>query len=159
MPRLSTCKQCGKKISANEKKMYKNKTYCLTCYENISFEYEQYKQLIGIIDEIAKKNNSDFPQYIFKQIKDYKDDKNLTYSGMIYTLWYITEVLNKDINLQTYGLSLVLYEYNNAEQWYNKQQKIEQSTENININKKIIKTNKFSKITPKTSYLNLDSLC
>lgn len=159
MARLSTCKECGKKISSDEKKTYKNKSYCLDCYQNISFEHEQYKQLLVTISEVSKISINDFPPYIFKQIKDYKEDKNLTYGGMSYTLWYISEVLKREIKLQEYGLAIILYEYNNAKQWYNKQQKIQQSVENVAVTKMTVKTSKFSKIIPKSNYLNLDSLC
>jgi len=65
---------------------------------------------------------------MLKQIKQYKTEFNYTYNGMIYTLWYTKEILNKNFITQ-YGIALIKYEYENAENYYLQQSKIQESVE------------------------------
>ena len=49
---------------------------------------------------------------------------------MGYTLWYAKEILSKKFIVK-YGVALIKYEYENAEQYYAQQTKIEQSADDI----------------------------
>ena len=71
MGRLSTCKQCGKKLTKEEKYTYSNKTYCIDCYNLKLQEHEDY---LNLVSGICKYFNIDKPTgLILKQLKDYKN--------------------------------------------------------------------------------------
>jgi len=138
--RLSTCKSCGKKITFEEKRIYSNKTYCESCY-NIQLQHrESYNNLIS---DICIYFNIEQPTgLILKQIKQYKEEFKYSYDAMRYVLWYIKEILNKEFIIQ-YGIALIKYHYYDAEAYYNQQENIKKSTENINdgITVKVVKFN------------------
>ena len=121
MPRLSTCKLCGKKLHKEEKHIYKNKTYCKDCYDILAKESNEYKNLI---DSICAYFNIDKPTgLILKQIKDYKENFKYQYKWMQYCLWYVTYIQNKTME-KKYGVAIIKYEYENAMEYYNQQNKI-----------------------------------
>lgn len=135
MPRLSTCKSCGKKLQREEKYTYKNKTYCKDCYNVLTKEYNEYKNLVNSICEYFK---IDKPTgLILKQIKDYKNTFKYEYKWMQYCLWYVTYIKNQNLE-KKYGVAIIKYEYENAVDYYKQQNKIGKGLEN-KINK--IKSN------------------
>lgn len=159
MARLSTCKQCGKKITINEKKIYQGKSFCLDCYYQKSIDSEKYKNLISFINNIAIEQGITIPPLVYKQIKQYKQEYGFDYYGIEYTLWYIIDVLNQNINLKEYGIALVQYEYNNAENWYINKNNLLENVNDIDLksNKKTIKS--FEKNNSKFyKTLNLDKI-
>lgn len=132
MGRLSTCKMCGAKLTKEEKYTYNNKTYCEKCYNKKLKEKEDYKNLI---ESICKYFNIDKPDgLILKQIKNYKEDFGYNYTGMLYTLWYCSDILNKHFE-RKYGIAIIKYEYKNAEEYFLSQQKIVNKLNNIKENK------------------------
>lgn len=158
MARLSTCKGCGKQLKPEEKHIHSSKSYCEKCYEKIIRDSEEYKQLIKFICE---NYNIEIPTgLMLKQIKEYKNDYSYTYGGIIYTLWYVKEILNKEF-IVTYGVSLVKYYYNEAKEYYEQQEKVKQSMEIYNkaeIKTKIVKINKNNKPIKTNSLINLEDL-
>lgn len=157
MPRLSKCKDCGKELVKEDKYKYSNKTYCRGCYDKHIYENQMYNQLIS---NICKYFDIDKPTgLILKQIKEYKDKFDYTYSGIEYSLWYITQILNKSLELK-YGIALVKYEYENAKEYFTKQQNIKKSIENNEIKiKDVVKTIKIKKKNKfKNFSINIDNL-
>ena len=98
----------------------------MDCYNKKVEEHESYNQLLKTICEYFKIEI--VTGLMLKQIKQYKIEFNYTYNGMIYTLWYAKEILNKNFITQ-YGVALIKYEYENAENYYLQQSKIEDSIE------------------------------
>lgn len=126
MAKLSKCKVCDNDILTDyEKIKVKNKNYHKECYDKYLYEKEQYKLLVSKICEIF---NIDVPTgLILKQIKQYKEEFNYTYSGMHYTLWYMTEIEGKLFTEIKYGIALIKYYYEKAKQYYIQQEKIQNS--------------------------------
>ena len=98
----------------------------MDCYNKKVEEHESYNQLLKTICEYFKIEI--VTGLMLKQIKQYKTEFNYTYNGMIYTLWYVKEILNKNFITQ-YGVVLIKYEYENAENYYLQQSKIQESVE------------------------------
>lgn len=156
MARLSTCKTCGCKLTKEEKYTYSNKTYCNSCYDIKIRESTEYNILISSICNYFGDNKP--TGLILKQLKDYKENFEYTYSGMSYCLWYITEILNRKLD-RKYGIALVKYEYENAKAYYNNQEIIRNS---INSNQEIKEVRKKIRISNKSIknkfLLNLDEV-
>lgn len=154
MARLSTCKDCGNKITKEDKYTYSNKTYCKNCYDKKMKEKEQYDSLIKII---CDKFNIDVPTgLILKQIKDYKEKFNYVYSGMTYCIWYSTDILKLKLDLK-YGIAFVKFQYENAKDYYESQQKINKSMKDFKV-KEVIKKVKICKNKSSKFIINLDEL-
>ena len=94
---------------------------------------------------------------ILKQIKQYKAEFNYSYGGIGYTLWYLKEILSKKFIVK-YGIALVKYEYENAEQYYLQQTKIEQSTDDAEPVKIKVVTQKNHVSKPNKLLLDLDDV-
>lgn len=160
MARLSTCKGCGKQLKPEEKHMHSAKSYCKECFEKISRDSEEYKQLIKYI---CDNYNIDRPTgLMLKQIKDYKNEYAYTYGGMTYTLWYINEILSKEF-IVMYGVSLIKYYYEDASAYYLHQEEIKKSMEvncKAEIKTKVVKINKVNvvKIKQNNSLIDLGDL-
>jgi uncharacterized protein YpuA (DUF1002 family) len=154
--RLSTCKECGKKITSDEKKVHNSKTLCKECFKKISIESEQYKELITELHKMVFEAQQQFNPLIYKQIKEYKENYGFTHLGMLYTLKYIKNFLNKPIDFENYGIALVQYEYINAQKWWNRQMEINNSIKNMCTN--IITINTFDRVKVNVQTTNLDTL-
>jgi uncharacterized Zn finger protein (UPF0148 family) len=155
--RLSTCKGCGKKLQPDEKKTHGGKTYCFTCFEKISADAEAYKNLIEKVHNLAESTEQTFNSIVYKQVKKYHDEFNFTYGGISYTLWYIENVLGKQLDLEKYGIALVQYEYNNAQKWYNIQMQRRASANNITSDPVVCITS-FNHVDVQSQTINLDKL-
>lgn len=139
MARLSSCKGCGKQLQPEEKHIHSSKTYCSICYEKVKRESDEYKQLIKYICEIYE---IDRPTgLMLKQLKEYKDEYSYSYGGILYTLWYLKEILNKEF-IVLYGVSLVKFCYDEAKNYYIHQEEVKKSMETngkVGIITKIVK--------------------
>lgn len=134
--RIAKCFYCKQNILTDERIKFKNKYYhkeCLETFQNEitekeqakkeqkKIEVEEYKTLVNAICEVF---HIDAPTAIIaNQIKNFKTKNKYTYLGMLYTLYYITDVLHKKLAL-SYGISLVAYYYEEAEHYYLKQQQL-----------------------------------
>ena len=158
MARLSTCKGCGKQITKEEKYVHSSKSYCKDCYDKIMAEKESYKKLI---DSICNYFQITAPTgLILKQIKEYKNTFKYTNEGMLYTLWYCTEILNKKLDIK-YGIAVVKYQYENAENYFISQQNIEKTVNNrkeVKTNVVKINLNKVHKQNESNLLFNLEEL-
>jgi hypothetical protein len=128
LSRKSKCKGCETLLEKEEKYIYSGKTYCKNCYDKLQKERENYNQLLETIMNYFEIQVIDGLMY--KQIKEYKEQFNYNYTGMTYTLWYCKEILNKKFD-RKYGIALVKYEYNNAKDYFIKQQQIQNSVMKI----------------------------
>lgn len=143
MARLSKCKECSKELKTDERFIYSNKTYCKNCYDIKIKEKNDYDNLVSWICTYFNQNVPN--GLILKQIKEYKDKYEYTYSGIHYCLWYLTEI--KGIKLEIkYGIGLVKFEYENAKNYFLQQQNIKESVKfvkPIEVTRTVkIKTNK-----------------
>lgn len=156
MARLSKCKGCDKELHTDERYKYSNKTYCKKCYDFKIAEKQSYDNLISWICTYFGENKPN--GLILKQIKEYKDKFDYTYSGIHYCLWYLVEIKNVRID-KKYGIALVKFEYENSKTYFEQQQNIKNSivkpVENEIIKKVKLKSN--NKIKSKF-LLNLDDL-
>lgn len=125
MPKLSTCKNCGKKISKDEKIMISNKSYCKECAKEVELDKQSYKLLIDTICQYY--DIQCCTGLIYKQIKDYKEQFNYSYNGMTYCLWYIKEIERKPFNEIKYGIAYIKYYYEKAKEYYDQQSIISKS--------------------------------
>lgn len=160
MARLSTCKQCSKKLHPEDKYTHSSKTYCLNCYQKVKRESDEYKQLIEFICinyDIERPTG-----FMLRQIKEYKDEYLYNYAAMTYTLWYCREVLNKELDIK-YGVALIKYYYDEARSYYTQQEKSINKLKELDgseLKTKIVKTNrKVSRNNnAKNNTFNLDDL-
>lgn len=160
MARLSTCKNCGKKLQPEKKYTYASKTYCRECYEKISRDGDEYKQLVEFICnhyEIKRPTG-----LMLKQIKEMKEGFGWSYAAMTYTLWYCKEVLGIQL-IEKYGVSLIKHFYEEAESYYYQQEKMIEhmkkiEMENVEIKTKIIKKTNRTFNNSNSSLINLSNL-
>lgn len=158
MARLSTCKNCGRKLQPEEKYIHASKSYCEECYQKVLRESDEYKQLIEFICtnyEIERPTG-----FMLKQIKDMKTDFGWSYAAMTYTLWYCKEILGKQL-IEKYGVALVKHFYEEASDYYSQQEQIKNQMEklkDVEIKTKVVKQNNINCITENSSLVNLESL-
>lgn len=134
--RIAKCFYCKQNILTDERIKFKNKYYhkeCLKTFqdeiaekeqalrEQKKNEVEEYKTLVNMICEVFQIEAP--TATIANQIKSFKTKNKYTYLGMLYTLNYITNVLQKKLVLN-YGIKLVDYYYEEAEKYYLKQQEL-----------------------------------
>lgn len=161
MPRLSACKVCDVKISLEDEKVkIKNKSYHKECYVKLQYEREQYKLLIKKICEIF---DIEVPNgLILKQIKQYKEEFQYSYSGMLYTLWFMSDIEGKRFTEIKYGIALIKYYYEKAKSYFEQQQRIldsMSSNENLEIKIREVKVNLNKVYSNKNKYLlNINDL-
>ncbi len=158
MGRLSTCKGCGRKLQPEEKYVHASKTYCKECFEVIDRESTEYKNLI---DFICKNYEIERPTgLMLKQIKEYKNYYSYTYAAMTYTLWYTKEILNKQF-IEKYGVALIKHYYNEAKNFYDEQDRIQNQMmklENVEVKTKVVKRVKNNSYNTKSTLINLENL-
>lgn len=154
MARLSKCKSCGIELQKKDRNVYSGKTYCKKCYDLKVSEKNQYNNLIKTICNYFEINKP--TGLILKQIKDYKEQFDYTYSGMQYTLWYCKDILGKSFEIK-YGIALVKYQYENSKDYFLKQQQINKSVVDFKI-KEVVKKVKINKSNRKSFTINLDEL-
>jgi hypothetical protein len=124
MTRMSTCKFCGDKLTKEEKYTYSSKTCCKKCYDIKIQEKQQYDSLLK---DILQYFNLSVPNgLILKQIKEYKENFKYTYGGIQYCLWYLTEIKGMKLEVK-YGIGIVKFEYENAKNYFEQQQSIQNS--------------------------------
>lgn len=118
--RIIRCKNCGIELKTKEDKFkLGNKTYCQKCYNVLKAEDDDRVNLIDYVMKIF--NTPDRPPaMIVRQIKEYKEKYGVTYAGLQYTLWYCVEVLHMNLDIK-YGIAIVQYKYEEAEQYWNEQ--------------------------------------
>jgi hypothetical protein len=147
------CVRCKNEVENETRIKYKNRYYCPECYkvmeeekkENKSTDSQQYRDLVAYI---CTTFNLEAPTgMILKQIQNYKKAYNYNYAGQAYTIWYCKEILNNfnKEQLMLYGIYVVKKYYDDAKNYYNKQEEQKAKMKEINyseINSKVVKSNK-----------------
>lgn len=158
MTRLSTCKNCGKKLKPEEKCIHSSKIYCKECFKEICRESDEYKQLI---EYICENYEIDRPSgFMLKQIKEYKNEYEYSYAAMTYTLWYCKEILNKTLT-EKYGVALIKHFYDEAKKYYLQQEKLKKQINELSdseIKTKVVKCKSVKSNKHTKSLINLGDL-
>jgi hypothetical protein len=145
MARNVKCPVCGT-FNEKETAIYHNsKYYCKVCYDNKLNEANDYKDLIAYICELY---NIDVPTgWMFKQIKDFKEQFNYSYKGIKTTLHYFFEIQEGNDVEDSMGIGIVPFVYDEAKRFYIDKKAIKDSVTGINLeeiqdNKRVIKINR-----------------
>lgn len=156
MSRPAHCKLCGVVLKPEEKVKFKSKTYCTNCYTKLNRESEEYKSLIAYICDVF---NIEKPTgMMLAQIKDYKNNYSYTYGGMKYTLWYYTEIAQKE-PIVKYGVGSIKYYYEEAKNYYSEQEKRIEKAKLLSdtVNDRIL-TRKARRNTPHNLLVNIEDI-
>lgn len=102
-------------------------------YQNLCDWIENYYIKIGEKDKLNW-------AIIGSQIKNLIKNNNYKYSGILYTLWYMTNILELNIYYESTGniLGMINCYYENAKKYYAKMQNIKHEIESSKIDDKII---------------------
>lgn len=134
--RLCLCKQCGNKFPKSQLVKYKSKNMCKTCFETeqkLDIEKNDLCETIKQIYNVPYVN----PGYL-KQINQYRENYNFTYSGMKLTLLYCKNVLNMQFDSNK-GLGIIPYKYEAAKNDYIKKKQLAEQTKTKNVDVKTVK--------------------
>ena len=134
--RKSTCKECGKVIDdPRDKFVYSGKTHCEKCYDDKIEHKLNYDALVREIHNYFKLETMN--TLILKQIKDYTTQLKFSINGIRYCLYYITVVKNIKLEVK-FGIAMVKYEYDNSKNYFNQQNRVNNSLTDENLKIKII---------------------
>jgi hypothetical protein len=121
---LVKCKYCNKTFDANIEPYVLVSNGRRYAHEACAKQYEtnktqEQKDLEDLQQYITKlfKNDYDYAR-VQKQLKEYKEKYNYTYSGVLKTLIYWYEVKGNDISKANRAVGIVPYVYDQALQYY-----------------------------------------
>lgn len=108
------CTGCGKYRSKVSGKSFKDGWYCASCTPIRQKESDLH---VAINDFLQLHQGEHYnPPLLNKQIKTFREEHNMTLSGIYKTLKYIVEI--KEKSLEREGVGLVLYYYNETRNFY-----------------------------------------
>lgn len=119
------CLYCGKEFDTNDTSIEwvkpNDRRYAhKKCYDDyqasLSKEQRDKEALYQYIKKTLGKT-MDFPK-VKRQIKQYHDDNNYTYSGMLSTLKYVFEVKGNSVEAANGGIGIIPYMYQEAYNYY-----------------------------------------
>lgn len=156
--RLYLCKVCNNKFPKSQLTKFKSKNMCPECYkreEKLSQEKddlcETIKQLYGLPYVM--------PGHL-KQINQFKEQYNFSYTGMKLTLLYCKNVLNLEFSTSR-GLGIIPYKYDEAKKDYLRKHQLSKQTKNANVVqtvKKIVTTVKTENTYLKSKMIDLENM-
>ena len=118
---LVKCLYCSKVFDASQEPYTKpraNRYAHKSCDEqanaNKTQEEKDYEALVDYIKQLFGNPN---PR-VWKQLKEYKDTYNYTYSGMLKTLIWWFDIKHNDIEKANGGIGILPYVYDQALQYY-----------------------------------------
>lgn len=121
MARMYKCGMCGKDVLDEEAEIINKRRYCihngcanekrLNERENIA-----YKELIDYC--LAKFNTKEVNPTWMSQIKYYKEKNDMKYRGILLTLEYYYDSMDKDVGETNTFLGIVPYNYTKAKEAY-----------------------------------------
>lgn len=151
------CKKCGKQLAKDEKHIHSGKTYCKKCYDVVTLQATQFKELIDYVCKLFELDRPD--GFMLKQIKEFHDENGWPYSGITYTIWYSIEILGVR-PIQKYGLYFVRNNYNEALQYFMRQQESIEKMKSLDNAKESIRivTNTSRKKETSTTLFDLNNL-
>lgn len=108
------CVNCGNYRAKASSKAFSDGWYCASCTPARQKESELHVS----INEFLKLQQGEHynPPLLNKQIKSFREEQNMTLSGIYKTLRYIVEI--KEKSLAREGVGLVPYYYNEARNFY-----------------------------------------
>lgn len=112
---------CGGKFEKAEMIEQGGKNYCKSCAEAREKEQRERNELYNLIKELYKIT---YPTgMMMKQIKNYKEQFNYTYDGIMKTLRYLSGKPGIEFK-STYGLGIITYKYDEAQEYYKRQNEL-----------------------------------
>jgi hypothetical protein len=120
------CPYCGKYFYRDiEEFVQINKTRYAhkACYDRHNAELTQEERDFNILTEFVKKlfNTDTVSEKVKRQIKDYHENKNFTYSGIYKSLVWFYQIKHTPIDKATGGIGIVPYVYDDARNYYTAQ--------------------------------------
>lgn len=108
---------CNEKHPRSTMQKIGTQNYCPQCYDKKKKEVEDRELLFNCIKSVF---NLNFPTgQMLRQIKQYREERNYTYKNIAFTIKYIVQV--KNMQLQTkYGIALVPHLYDEMLDYYKK---------------------------------------
>lgn len=127
--KIHTCENCKKEITGEIIKKGR-KEYCEDCMFEIDPDWTDWCKLFEYIKRLYNVENVSVQ--IITQLKKYNNESKMSYYGMLHTLRYVYEILEKELDTDK-GVGIIPYFYNKAEQFMNKKFDIEDKAEEYNI--------------------------
>ena len=123
MAHFVTCKYCGIRFDRDlepaievSSRRYAHKTCADKVEATIPQDEKDYANLENYIKKIFKLKT--LSAKIRKQIKDYREEYNYTYSGMLKTLYWWYEIKGNTTELSNEGIGIVPFVYDDACKYY-----------------------------------------
>lgn len=125
LAKVAHCMECKCEINKDIDVQIGNRWRCLQCNNKVQKEKQDRKELYDYICDLYE---LDIPTtMMMKQIKEFKENYNYKYKGMLLALQYWYEILEKSFNEEN-GLGIIPYIYNEAKKHYIAKQKINSYT-------------------------------
>ena len=123
MAHYVVCKYCGIRFDRDiepaveiNSRRYAHKSCMEKINSTISQDERDYNDLENYIKKLFKISN--ISAKIRKQIKDFREEYNYTYSGILKTLYWWYEIQNHTTELAKDGIGIVPFIYDDAEKYY-----------------------------------------
>ena len=125
-----TCPHCNKKFYREEEEYvkYKNRFYHKECYDIVAKEDNDKQALEDFIKKIFSLEN--LSPLIRRQIKNFHEQENYTYSGMLKTLNYFF-IIKRNSTEKCHGIGIIPYVYEEAKDYYLKLFLLEETNSNL----------------------------
>ena len=121
------CSICGRSFPAEAIKTYNGKNYCEKCEAE---RKQQSDDLVTLRDYIKLKMNPDNDLWplISKQIKQYREEYEMTYSGMYATLKFLFEYSDDEFNYNIEsGIAFLPFWYRTARLFFHNMKEVKSS--------------------------------
>lgn len=149
---LVKCFYCGQTFDANVELFEKpraNRYAHAACHHqanaNKTQEERDYEQLVEYIKYLFGNPN---PR-VWKQLKEYKEQYNYSYSGMYKTLVWWFDLKHGDIEKANGGIGIIPYVYDQACQYYYALYLAQLANEDTNVERCVTRVREFTIETPK----------
>ena len=151
----SKCTVCGRFIDEQEIIRVNNKKYCSICGEPVLKKANEYKELMEYIYNLCNKDQA-VMGLVSKQIKDFVEKNEYTYTGILFTLKYVFELREEKLEFRPeMGLAFVPYYYVEARNFHKQVYQLDLTPEE-EIERALEESRKFITIELKRSDLNAE---
>lgn len=156
------CPMCKNKVQ-EEYKIYKDRRYHIDCYKKMVLEIYNNEQVNKpdkdkLIDYILKKYNiTELSGMMQTQLKNYIEEKQYKYIGMLYTLKYYFETLENDKTENIKGLGIIPIYYEEAKEFFKFKKELQENTNYINYKTKKVENIK-KDYSLKNKYINIEAV-
>lgn len=160
-----TCPHCSLEVTKDEvSRKHQNRTYHIQCYDlMVQSKYDKHKtdedpmqELYAYICELFE--TTEITPMMKSQIDKYAREYKYTYSGMLLTLRYYYDTMEKELNAE--GIGIIPYKYEEAKQFFLLKKKVKEHTDSIDKTKLYTEATVKIKIDEedKTKYFELISI-